>query len=413
MERSIKWLLNPGLDRCAENEACRKYVPPEAAARARHFHRQIPGYRVSPLKGLSNLAAMVSLGGIWVKDESQRLSLNSFKVLGGSFAIYRYLLARLGAEGEVSYSELVSERTRRRLGDIVFAAATDGNHGRGVAGASGKLGFKSVIYVHRATARVRIEAIRSYGAEVKVVEGTYDDAVRQITRDAAENGWQVISDTSWEGYRDIPSWVMQGYTTMFAEAQEELAAQGLVKPTHIFVQAGVGALAASVTAFYRGLFGAAAPAVAVVEPDRAACLYESARAGDGKPHSFPGNLDTIMAGLACGDPSPLAWEILRDCADVFIACPDYIAALGMRVYGVPLADDPFIVSGESGAVTLGALLAVMKSPELKELKEALRLDSDSQVLLLNTEGNTDPDHFRRVVWMGSEPVPQEKVDLRK
>lgn len=408
MNKPLEWFANPRRAACADNSACSEYVPPAATRRARRFHRQIPGYRVSPLKGLDNLAAMLGLGGLWVKDESQRLSLNSFKVLGGSFAVYRYLLRRLGIEdADMPFTELVSESVRRRIGEITFAAATDGNHGRGVAWAASKLGLRSVIYVHRGTSQARIEAIASYGAEVVVVDGTYDDAVRSINRDASAQGWQVISDTSWEGYRDIPAWVMQGYTTMFAEAQEELSAQGLVKPTHIFVQAGVGALAASLTAFYHGLFGPASPVIVVVEPDRAACLYSSARAADGAPHGFPGELDTIMAGLACGDPSPIAWEILRDCADFFVSCPDYVAALGMRVYAVPLVDDPFIVSGESGAVTLGALMATVLFPGLRDFRRSLRLDADSQVLLLNTEGNTDPDHFRRVVWMGSVPVPAE------
>ncbi len=231
--------------------------------------------------------------------------------------------------------------------------------------------------------------------------------MRQANIDAQKNDWQVISDTSWEGYEDVPRWVMQGYSTMCSEIQEQLAGQGVVKPTHIFVQAGVGALAASVIGFYRQLFGVNDPVAVVVEPDKAACLYHSARIGDGQPHSFSGDLDTIMAGLACGDPSPLAWDILRDCADMFLSCPDYVAAKGMRVYGVPLRGDPFIVSGESGAVTLGALMFIMERPELADLRGWLGLDRKSQVLLINSEGNTDPNHFRRVVWDGAEPVPSE------
>ncbi|HPJ72648.1 MAG TPA: pyridoxal-phosphate dependent enzyme, partial [bacterium] len=201
----IKWFLNREGAVCADNPAIEAYVPMESVRLARKFHRQIPGYRVSPLKGLDNLAARFGLGGIWVKDESQRLTLNSFKVLGGSFAVYRFLLDRLGMSGsEVTFAELTSPENRRRLGDLTFAAATDGNHGRGIAWAATKLGFPSIVYVHKGTSKARIAAIEANGAEVRVVDGTYDDAVRQVSADAAVRGWQVISDTSWPGYRDIP-----------------------------------------------------------------------------------------------------------------------------------------------------------------------------------------------------------------
>jgi diaminopropionate ammonia-lyase len=186
-----------------------------------------------------------------------------------------------------------------------------------------------------------------------------------------------------------------------------MAAQGLVQPTHLLIQAGVGALAASGIGFYHRLLGARAPLSVVVEPTRAACLLASARAGDGRPHHFPGELDTIMAGLACGDPSPLAWQLLWDHADAFIAAPDYVAAKGMRVYGVPLEGDPVVISGESGAVTLGALMFLMEHAEGRSLRNELHLGPDSQVLLINSEINTDPDYFRRVVWEGANPVPDE------
>jgi diaminopropionate ammonia-lyase len=361
---------------------------------------------MSPLKSLPNLAAMIGVGGIWVKDESARLDLRSFKVLGGSFAIYRFIKSRLGLdEADLSFAELMSEPVRAKLGQMTFAAATDGNHGRGVAWAANRLGGKAVIYVHKDTSQARIKAIESNGATVKVIDGTYDDAVRQINLDAQQNGWQVISDTSWEGYEEIPTWVMQGYTTLLAEAQEQLAAQGLIKPTHIFVQAGVGALAAATIGFYHKLFGPDQPISVVVEPDKAACLCESAKIGDGQPHPVGGDLQTIMAGLACGEPSPVAWKILWDRADVFVTCPDYVAAKGMRVYAVPLKGDPFIISGESGAVTLGALMFMAEFAEFAPLKALLKLDRNSQVLLINSEGNTDPDYFRRIVWEGVEPVP--------
>lgn len=411
--KPIDWVVNANAATIVRSPAVDESFPPGTFNQARSFHCSLPGYRISPLKNLARLAAMTGVGGIWVKDESARLSLNSFKVLGGSFAIYRHIKSRLGAEGrQLSFAEMTAAAVRPRLGEIIFAAATDGNHGRGVAWSATQLGYESVVYVHRLTSQNRIQAIERNGARVVVVDGTYDDAVRQVDADARRYGWQVISDTSWEGYTDIPLWVMQGYTTMLSEAQEQFAAQGILRPTHVFVQAGVGSLAAATIGYYAEIFGPDRPRTVVVEPSAAACLFRSAQIADGQPHNFEGDLDTIMAGLACGEPNPIAWRILWECADVFLQCPDYVAAKGMRVYGVPLAGDPFIVSGESGAVTLGALLFIMERPENAPLRELLGLGPESQVLLINSEGNTDPDEFRRVVWEGGTPVPDRYQQFR-
>lgn len=402
----FKWVVNhrPNPDL----KLAKQLFSSEVGRTARKFHRQIPGFHMSPLVALPNLAQMFKVGGLWVKNEAERLQLNSFKVLGGSFAVYNYLKQLLGKENEdFPFSELISEETRKKLGKITFATATDGNHGRGIAWAAQKLGHDSVIYVHEDTSKPRIEAIRSYGAKVVIIQGNYDDAVRKVNEDAAKNNWTIISDTSWEGYTQIPTWIMQGYTTMLAEAQEQFAGQGISRPTHVFVQAGVGALAASVVGFYHALFPDDPPKCIVVEPDQADCLYQSILAKDGKPRTVTGKLDTIMAGLACGDPSPVAWKILKECTDAFVACPDYIAAKGMRILATPLDGDPFIVSGESGAVTLGALISILSEKGVGELREFLGIDLDSQILLINTEGNTDPIHFRQVIWEGSNPVPRE------
>jgi len=380
-------------------------IPDGVTEEARIFHQQIPGYEMTPLKCLSGLASRLGLGSLWVKDESARMRLNSFKALGSSYAIYRLISQRLG-QRNTTYGNLVSEETRSRLGETTFTSATDGNHGKGLAWAAMKLRFPCIIYVHKQTTKARINAIKEFGAEVRVVDGNYDDAVRQCEEDAQHNGWQIVSDTSWPGYEDVPRWVMQGYTTMLAEVQEQLVAQGQTKPTHVFVQAGVGAFAASVVAFYSKLFGEEAPTFVVVEPRSAACLYHSLQVGDGQPHSVAGDLNTIMAGLACGVPSPLAWDVLSKHADCVVTVPDFVAAKGMRMYGVPLKGDPFVVSGESGAVTLGALTFIMEYAGVTTLKEQLELDESSRVLLINTEGNTDPDYFRNVVWDGLLPVPE-------
>ena len=409
----ITWIDNPRARTIEKSQAVDDLIPAGIARKTRAFHSRIPGYQVSPLKSLPRLAAMLGLGGIWVKDESFRLSLSSFKVLGGSYAIYSFVKSKLGVEELDIFSTQGSNMVREKLGDLTFAAATDGNHGRGVAWSASRLGFKSIIYVHDKTSQARIQAIESNGAKVVVIQGTYDDAVRQVNEDAQKNGWQVISDTSWPGYEDIPRWVMQGYTTMFAEAQEQLSAQGIIRPSHVLVQAGVGSLAAATIGYYAQLFGPERPRSIVVEPDKAACLFRSAEIGDGQPYSFEGDLDTIMAGLACGDPNPQAWQVLWDTADAFVKCPDYVAAKGMRVYGVPLAGDPFVVSGESGASTLGALMFIMQRPECAPLRESLGLGRESEVLLINSEGNTDPTYFRRVVWSGRHPVPDEYTILEE
>ena len=401
----LVWIKNPHVDAQAARVAVNHLLPDGITEKARAFHAQMPGYEMTPLKRLSNLALRLGLGSIWVKDESARMRLNAFKSLGGSFAIYRFICQKVGRPN-LSFAELMSDEVRASLGDITFTSATDGNHGKGLAWAARKLGFPCVIYVHKNTSQARIDAIAEFDAEVRVVDGNYDDAVRQCERDARANGWQVISDTSWPGYEEVPMAVMQGYTTLMAETQEQFAALGIIKPTHIFLQAGVGAFAAAVIAFYEKLFGAGAPISVVVEPRMADCLYHSLRIGDGRPHSVSGDLDTIMAGLACGEPSPLAWQILWNCADFIITAPDYVAAKGMRMYGVPLKGDPVVISGESGAVTLGVLPFIMGNGGAAELRQQLQLDENSRVLLINTEGNTDPDYFRNVVWEGVFPVPE-------
>lgn len=380
----------------------------ETARLARSFHSQIPGYKMTPLCALPNLSHMLGVEGIYVKDESQRLQLKSFKVMGGSFAIFRFLQKRLGLkDDEINFEYLTSKECHDQLGTLTFASATDGNHGRGIAWAARKLGHNCVIYVHKDTSEPRINAIRSYGAVVKIVNGNYDDAVRQVAEDAKKFGWEIISDTSWPGYTEIPTWIMQGYTTMLVESQEQFSGMGISRPTHVFVQAGVGALAASVIGFYSALFPENPPKFCVVEPDKAGCLFYSAKLNDGKPHNITGELNTIMAGLACGDPSPIAWEVLKNCADAFVQVPDYVAARGMRIYATPLKGDPFVISGESGAVTLGALYSILTEPGLKSLAKDLELDAKSQVFVINTEGNTDPTHFRQIIWDGCNPVPKE------
>ncbi len=402
MEESIKWIANKWLKRAPNiKKEELSFLGGKAALATRKFMKSFPQYNVTPLRKLDRLAEYTGMSGIYVKDESYRFGLNSFKVLGGGHAIGRYLSGQLGEDAaNLTYEKLNSPVSKEMLGEITFTSATDGNHGRGVAWAARQLGHKAVINMPKGSSKIRLDHITATGAEGHITDLNYDDTVRLTADKARNNGWVVIQDTAWEGYEDIPTWVMQGYTVMADEALEQLNAAGIDKPTHIFIQAGVGSLAGAVLGYFASKFYDHHPVIVVVEPNKANCFYRSALIGDGQPVNVSGDLDTIMAGLACGEPNPFAWNILRNMAELFISCPDYIAANGMRILGNPLENDARIVSGESGAVTAGMLVEILKNESLKGLREELRLDSKAKILLFSTEGDTDPEMYRRIVWDG-------------
>lgn len=375
----------------------------------RQFMQSFPQYEATPLRNLVNLATHSGVSGIYVKDESYRFGLNSFKVLGGGHAIGQYLAGCLSTElTELSYAKLKSREIRKKLGEITFTSATDGNHGRGVAWAARELGHCAVINMPRGSSSVRLEHIKQTGAEGYITDVNYDETVRLTAANAKEKGWVVIQDTAWEGYIDIPTWVMQGYTVMADEALEQLKNLGIAKPTHIFIQAGVGSLAAAILGYFAAKLKDQRPLTVVVEPGSADCFYRSALASDGHPRKVTGDLKTIMAGLACGEPNPIAWRILRSMAEGFISCPDYIAAKGMRILGNPLSGDMQIISGESGAVTTGILVELLRNEELKEAREKLMLDHNAKILVFSTEGDTDPFMYRKIAWDGAFGVPIAK-----
>lgn len=394
----IKWKSNPEA-RIANEKVSTKILNQETVQSVKRFHQGFENYQPTPLQNLSNLAEHLGVSGIYVKDESYRFGLNAFKVLGGSYAMGKYLADRLGVPiEELTFEKLKSPEVKEKIGEITFTTATDGNHGRGVAWAANQLGQKSVVYMPKGSSLIRLNNIKACGAEAYITEFNYDDAVRLSLKNANEHGWIIVQDTAWEGYEDIPTWIMQGYATMAAEALEQINALGIEKPTHVFVQAGVGSLAGSVQGFFADIFGEDRPITAIVEPDKADCIYKSALAGELK--TVGGDMDTIMAGLACGEPNPIGWNILRDYSDMYFSCSDEIAARGMRILGNPLGDDPRVISGESGAVTPGILSYILQSPDLKEVKELLKLDENSRILVFNTEGDTDPDRYRSIVWDG-------------
>jgi diaminopropionate ammonia-lyase len=381
----------------------------EATARqVLRFHRTIPGYQPTRLVRLPALARRWGIGEILVKDESTRFGLNAFKVLGGSHAVARLLCTKLGIEwAPVDFNTLVSHDIRHRIGQMTLVSATDGNHGRGVAWAAEQLGLKAVIYMPKGSAQSRVDNIRAHGAMVHVTDLNYDDTVRLAGRMARENGWHVIQDTASKGDADIPRWIMQGYSTMSMEAIDQMGGKRL-PPTHVFLQAGVGSFAGAMVAHLAGVFKDEPPRFIVVEPthaaSHAACLLASAAAGDGRLHAVTGDLDTIMAGLACGEPNPMAWDILWEFSSAYISCDDYVAANGMRILANPLAGDDRIEAGESGAVGIGLLDLLANLPDLIPLKAGLDIGPHSRILFFNTEGATDPQGYREILWHGKYPI---------
>lgn len=402
MDNKIKWQINHLKSKeVREKGAVIRFLSKEEIFKAKKFHEGFPEYSKTPLIKLDNLAEKINLGKIYLKDESYRFGLNAFKVLGGSFAMARYIAKKLNKGiSELGYKDIVSTEIRDRLGELTFVTATDGNHGRGVAWTANKLKQKAVVYMPVGSSLTRLENIKAEGAEAYITDMNYDDAVRFAARYAETHNGLVIQDTAWEGYEEIPVWIMQGYGTMALEVLEQLEESSAQKPTHVFIQAGVGSLAAAVQGFFASKYGEECPITVVVESNLADCFYKSVLVGDGNPHKVGGNMETIMAGLACGEPNTIAWEILKNYSSVFVSCPDWVSANGMRILGNPLKGDKRVISGESGAVTIGLVYEVMTNPDYEELKKELKLNKDSKVLLFSTEGDTDPEMYRNIVWKG-------------
>ena len=369
------------------------------------FHKSLPDYQATPLVDLKTLASYYGVKKVWMKDESKRFGLNAFKVLGGSYAIGKYLSQKLNRDmKDLPFNVLISDEVKKQLGDVTFVTATDGNHGRGVAWMAARLRQKSVVYMPKGSAQMRFDAIAKEGADVSITDLNYDDAVRLANKGAQDHGWIMVQDTAWDGYEEIPLWIMQGYSTIINEVVEQLEAAKEEKPTHVFLQAGVGSFAGAVQGYLAHLYGDDRPITVICEPHGANCIYKSMEANDGNPHNVTGDLTTIMAGLACGEPNTISWKILRDNADFSVSCDDQVAARGMRVLSSPLGTDTRVISGESGAVGLGLFTILSeKKEEYKELMKELKLDENSRILCISTEGDTDVEGFKNVVWNGAYP----------
>ena len=373
----------------------------ENVKKARSFHASFPQYSITPLADLCNMAEELGIAGLYVKDESYRFGLNAFKVLGGSFAMAKFIAQKLDRDvSEMTYDYLTSDKLKEEFGQATFFTATDGNHGRGVAWAANKLGQKAVVHMPKGSVKSRFDNIAKEGAVVTIEEVNYDDCVRMAAAEAAStpNGI-IVQDTAWDGYEEIPAWIMEGYGTMASEASEQLGK----RPTHIFVQAGVGSLAGAVQGYFANLYPDNTPTTVIMEAQVADCLYQGAMACDGEPRFVDGDLQTIMAGLACGEPNTISWDILKNHSSVFVSCPDWLAAKGMRMLGAPLLGDPQVISGESGAVGMGLIATLLESDTYKDLREAIGLDKNSEILMFSTEGDTDPDNYRKIVWNGASP----------
>jgi len=395
-KKPVRWVMNrmPKTD-----DAWLRVMSTEEVEKVRAFHRSFPQYASTPLASLRGAAKRLGLKGLFVKDESHRFGLNAFKVLGGSYAIASEMADALGRDiAQTGYDDLTGTRLKEEFGQATFFTATDGNHGRGVAWAARRLGQKAVVLMPRGTVQVRYDNIAREGAQVSIEDANYDECVRRASALAEKTQRGIlVQDTAWPGYERIPCKVMRGYGTMAGEAAQQLKEAGFERPTHVFLQAGVGTMAGAVQGYYANLYGEDCPKVIVMEADAADCHYRSALAADGGIRIVGGDLNTMMAGLACGEPNPISFDILKNHAACFVSCADEVSARGMRLLAHPQEDDPAVVSGESGAIGMGLVDMIMTDPAYRALKDALGLDEDSVVLLFSTEGDTDPENYRAIV----------------
>jgi len=371
-------------------EAERAILSLDATEKARTEIGSWPGYAPTPLLEMADLAGEVGVGRLWLKDEAPRFGLKSFKALGGAYAVLgvlQYVLAEEHGMAGVTSDELRSGDFTDQVATTTVCCATDGNHGRSVAWGAQMFGCRCIIYLHEHVSQEREDAIAAYGAEIKRVPGHYDDSVRAAAEDATREGWHVVSDTAWIGYEDMAARVMQGYTVMTEEIISQLPDGE--RPTHVFLQAGVGGLAAAVAAHLWEAWGTERPRVVIVEPETADCVYRTVE--NGGAATVPGDLDTFMACLAAGEVSTAAWSLLKTCADDVLAVEDDAARRAMRKLA---RTSPVIVAGESGCAGIAGLLCACAD---ETIRSALNLDPLARILCINSEGDTDPAQYAATV----------------
>ena len=355
---------------------------------AYNFHKTLPGYLPTPLLNLRHFAQKIGIGDCYIKDESQRLGLNAFKVLGASYAMAEEI-KKYVPEGQsnLSFESIKSHKTS--IKDLTFVTATDGNHGRAVAWCAEQYGCRAVVFMPKGSSEIRLKSILEHKAKAEITELNYDETVKYAESEAIKNNWVLLQDSSWPGYTEVPRNIMVGYKTMVQEFFEQTSDW----PTHVIAQAGVGSFAASIFSSFISSTKQQ-PKFILLEPSGAACFFNSVKVGDKKPHLTP-DLNTMMAGLSCGMPSILAWDIIVPIADIFVICKDNIAIKGMQILSQPTEGDPSIISGESGAVPIGFLHEVATNPLYSDLRDQLQLDVSSKVLFFSTEGDTDPELYKK------------------
>ena len=355
---------------------------------AYNFHKTLPGYLPTPLLNLRHFAKKIGIGDCYIKDESQRLGLNAFKVLGASYAMAEEI-KKYVPEGQsnLSFESIKSHKTS--IKDLTFVTATDGNHGRAVAWCAEQYGCRAVVFMPKGSSEIRLKSIHEHKAKAEITELNYDETVKYAESEAIKNNWVLLQDSSWPGYTEVPRNIMVGYKTMVQEFFEQTSDW----PTHVIAQAGVGSFAASIFSSFISSTKQQ-PKFILLEPSGAACFFNSVKVGDKKPHLTP-DLNTMMAGLSCGMPSILAWDIIVPITDIFVICEDNIAIKGMQILSQPTERDPSIISGESGAVPIGFLHEVATNPLYSDLRDQLQLNVSSKVLFFSTEGDTDPELYKK------------------
>ncbi|SVA23527.1 uncharacterized protein METZ01_LOCUS76381 [marine metagenome] len=385
LEPIIECELNPFL--LADREVP-SYASGDQVKAVKYFHQSLPGYLPTPLVNLEELASRLGIDALMIKDESKRFGLKAFKVLGASYAIAKEIEERHGLhDKELNFDAITAHK--RALASLTFVTATDGNHGRAVAWCAEKFGCKAVVFMPKGTSEFRLEAIQSHGAYAEITELNYDETVLFSAQKAKENDWVLLQDSSWEEYKTVPKHIMQGYFSLVSEFED----QTVTWPTHVLAQAGVGSFAASIFSYFL-TSQKLLPKLILVEPTGAACFFNSIQIGDGKPH-LTKELNTMMAGLSCGQPSILAWDIIKPNCDAFVICNDQLAKKGMQLLANPIGNDVVVVSGESGAVPIGLVNEICTNQKHSLIRERLKFDGDSKILIFSTEGDTDPTVYKK------------------
>ncbi len=318
------------LDADLKEYALCDFLTKESAEKVKAFVQTQQDYHMTPLVSLASLAQRFGVKKVYVKDESKRMRMNAFKVVGVLYSVARLICEKFDLDiSEITFDDLMKEELNSKIRELVFIAATDGNHGKGLAWVASKLGCQCTIYMPKNTTDARVEAIEQFGASVTVTEENYDNTLNIVVEKAAENGWLHVQDQAWEGYTKVTNLISEGYTIIADEALRQMNEDGVQQPTHIILQAGAGSFAFGFLGYYANVFENSKPYMVIAEAENAACYYDSAL--NGGFATVEGDLETVMAGLSVGSPNIVAWEYLKTIVEGFASCADKIAARGMRI----------------------------------------------------------------------------------